>query len=345
MTVSSLKEGKIMKAFIKKSVLAAILVIPGLLMMMNEAPAAERYNLTVAGASPGGLWSLLGAGLDSALKASYPGSTVTYQTSGGGIPNVAVLARGSADMALIEDSVLQMAREGKPPFREPIGNIQVLSSLYTWAPMQALMRKGFAEEYGIETFADIAKVKPPITIAINKRGNIASNVAADMLDAIGATPEQIESWGGEIIYAASGEQSELIQDRRADMFINSLFINQSSIMQAASNVDLKLLPLSQETISQVNEEAGTHTFVIPGGSYEWAPREIPTISISTTLAVRDDMDEETAYNLTKAFYENYEQIAKVHPAMYRLKPNIMASVEGVPFHPGALRYLKEAGLR
>ena len=40
---------------------------------------AAGMNLTVCGASPGGLWSLLGAGLDATLKAASPGSTVTYQ--------------------------------------------------------------------------------------------------------------------------------------------------------------------------------------------------------------------------------------------------------------------------
>lgn len=338
-----------MRTSIRKSLLAAAFVVPGLLM--NAAPAAaesvsKSYNLTVAGASPGGLWSLLGAGLDSALKAEYPGSTVTYQTSGGGIANVMVLKRGDASLAIIEDAVLQLASDGVAPFREPAkDDIRVLSYLYTWAPMQAFMREAFAEEHGIETFSDIAEVKPPITIAINKRGNIASSVAETMLEAIGASPEEIESWGGEIIYAASSEQSNLIQDRRIDMFLNSLFVRQSSIMQAGASVDLTLLPLSDETIKKVTKKTGTQPFVIPGDSYEWAPNDTPTVSISAALAVRSDMKEETAYNLTKALYENFKKIANVHPAMMRLNPSIMASVEVVPYHDGALRYLKEAGLR
>lgn len=337
-----------MKSSIRKTLLAAAFVVPGLLMSTAPAVAESEteYNLTVAGASPGGLWSLLGAGLDAALKAEYPGSTVTYQTSGGGIANVMVLKRGDASLAIIEDAVLRLASEGEAPFREPAkDDIRILSYLYTWAPMQAFIREEFADEYGIETFSDIAEVKPPITIAINKRGNIASSVAVAMLKAIGAGPEQIKSWGGDIIYAASGEQSNLIQDRRIDMFLNSLFVRQSSIMQAATSVDLDLLPLSDETIKKVAEKTGTQPFVIPGGAYEWINEDTPTVSISAALAVRSDMKDETAYKLTKALYENFEKIANVHPAMKRLNPRIMASAEVIPYHDGALRYLKEAGLR
>lgn len=332
-----------MKISIKKSVMAMALVVPGL--MMNVA-SAQEYKLTVAGASPGGLWSLLGAGLDSAVKAEYPGSTVTYQTSGGGIANVAVLQRGDASLGMVEDAVLQLARDGAAPFREPVNDdIRVLAYLYTWAPMQAVMRKEFAEKHGISSFADIAEVKPPITIAINKRGNIASSVAETMLEAIGAGPDELKSWGGDIIYAASSEQSGLLQDRRIDMFLNSLFVGQSSIMQAASSVDVKLLPLSEDTIQEVSEKTGTSAFTIPGGAYDWAPEETQTVSVSTALAVRSDMDEEMAYNLTKALYENYDKIANVHPAMESLTPEVMADVDVVPYHDGAERYLKEVGLR
>ena len=166
-----------------------------------------------------------------------------------------------------------------------------------------------------------------------------------MLNAIGVTEADIESWGGKLIYAASGEQVSLITDRRADLMINSLFVRHSSIQQAASSVDLDLLTLDSATIEAVNKASGTIPFVIPEGTYEWSPDKVNTPSLGATLAVRDDMDDETAYNLTKAIFENYEQVAGVHPAMKALTPEVMASVDVVPYHPGALKYLKEAGLR
>lgn len=332
-----------MKTSLKKSLMAVALAVPGL--MFNTA-SAEEYNLTVAGASPGGLWSMLGAGLDSALKAEFPGSTVTYQTSGGGIANVAALQRDDADLAIIEDAVLQLAIDGAAPFRESAeGDIRVLSNLYTWAPMQPIIREAFAEEYGIDSFSDIAEVEAPITIAINKRGNIASSVAEAMLESIGANAKEVESWGGNIIYAASSEQAELIKNRRVDLILNSLFVGHSSIQELASSIDAKLLPVAEKTIQEVAKKTGTKSFIIPKDAYEWAPYETPTVSISAALAVRSDMDEETAYNLTKAFFENYKKIAGVHPAMRSLNKEIMADIDVIPFHEGAQRYLEEAGLR
>lgn len=127
--------------------------------------------------------------------------------------------------------------------------------------------------------------------------------------------------------------------------INSLFVRHSSIQQAANSVELTLLSMDPATVEAVNKVSGTISFVIPEGTYEWSPGKVDTPSLGATLAVRADMDEEKAYDLTKAFFENYQKIAGVHPAMKALTPEVMASVGVVPYHPGALKYLKEAGLR
>ena len=69
---------------VKKTMKAAIL---GTFLGLASMGAVAKDNYILAGASPGGLWSLLGAGVDKAMRASYPNATVTYQTSGGGFAN------------------------------------------------------------------------------------------------------------------------------------------------------------------------------------------------------------------------------------------------------------------
>ena len=71
----------------------------GIVLAMCTVPASAQaqLNLTLTGASPGGLWSLLGAGIHAAVAAEYPGSAVTYQTSGGGLANVMLVSDGRAE--------------------------------------------------------------------------------------------------------------------------------------------------------------------------------------------------------------------------------------------------------
>src|SRR3990167_5042074 len=57
--------------------------------------SAQTYKMTLSGASPSGLWTVLGVGIDGAVKTSYPGSSVTYQTSGAGLANIALVDTNS----------------------------------------------------------------------------------------------------------------------------------------------------------------------------------------------------------------------------------------------------------
>ena len=111
----------------------------GLMSLTTSANAA--YNLTLCGASPGGLWSMLGAGVDAAVKESHPGSIVTYQTSGGGFANVGLLQQGKCDLALIHDAEAVLARDGKEPFKAPIKTIG-LSRSSVEKSMECLPLKG-----------------------------------------------------------------------------------------------------------------------------------------------------------------------------------------------------------
>jgi TRAP-type uncharacterized transport system substrate-binding protein len=196
----AMREETIMKNLRK---LAVSLVFAGALGA--SAPAHAEYNLTLCGASPGGLWSLLGAGIDAALKAAKPGSTVTYQTSGGGFANVGLIDNKKCELAIVHDAEAKAAVAGEKPFKAPVESLRTVAVLYTWAPMQLIMRKEFADKHAIKSLTDIVAKKVPMRILLNRRGNVASGVGASMLSAAGASPDMIKSWGGNVTYSASKE--------------------------------------------------------------------------------------------------------------------------------------------
>lgn len=317
---------------------AAAVVLAGL------APASSQtYNLTLCGASPGGLWSLLGAGVDAAVKKKFPGSTVTYQTSGGGLANVALLDQGNCDLAIIHDAEAKAAIGGLPPFKAPITSMATVAQLYTWAPFQVIVNADVAEKYGLKTLEDVAKVKAPLKVALNKRGNIVSAIGESMLDAAGASSENLKSWGGDVIYAASGEQSDLMRDRRIDMLINSLFVNHSSIRELANAINVKLLPISDDTAQKVIDEWNIQSFTIPNAAYSWTDSDVKTVTVAAQLFVRKDADPKMVKDITSALVENVDALQSVHKAMAPLTVKLMASAKTVPYAPAAKEVYAAAG--
>lgn len=328
----------------RRSLIAALALAAGSTLAL-PGPAQAQYNLTHCGASPGGLWSLLGAGIDGALKASMPGSTVTYQTSGGGFANVVQLDQGKCDLAIIHDAEATAAVKGEEPFQAPVNSMRTVAVLYTWAPEQFIMRRDFAEEHGITTMEDISTKKLPIKILLNRRGNVVSAIGESMLEAAGASVEDIESWGGAVTFAASKEQGEMMRDRRADALLNSLFVNHQSIQQLASAIDVVLVPISEATAEKVAEEWSIEPFTIPASAYPWTEQDTLTVTVSAQLFAHEDADPEMVKDLTTALVEHVDALQGVHKAMQPLDADLMASAKAVPYHPAAAEVYKAKGLQ
>lgn len=308
------------------------------------AASAQTYKMTLSGASPSGLWTVLGVGIDGAVKATFPGSTITYQTSGGGLANIGLLDQGKVELGIAHDAELRIATEGGKPFAKPVTSLRAVALLYNWAPMQMVVTKAFANKYGIHSFDDIALKKPPLRVAFNKRGNIAEHVGVKMFNAIGVKLEDITKWGGDVIYAASDEQGDLIKDKRVDMLANSLFVRVSSLVQAGDAVELVLLPVSEGIVKKVAQELSIAPFVIKGGSYSWQPADVPTVTLGAMLVVNAKMDDKVAYDLAKALHKHVEKLQGAHSSMKVVTPEFLASQHIIPYHKGAEKYYREAGL-
>jgi len=60
--------------------------------------------------------------------------------------------------------------------------------------------------------------------------------------------------------------------------------------------------------------------------------------------VRNDMPEETAYQLVKTFWENIEKINGMSPALALISQDGALEALSTDVHPGAARYYREVGM-
>ncbi len=314
------------------------------LAVSATASVADPVNLTLSGGNPGGLWSLLGAGIDRATKVDDAASVVTYQATGGGFANIGLLGANRTDLGLVHDAEAKIALQGGEPFQAPIENMRAIGYMYNWAPMHFFLERAVAEQYGIDSLDDIATSGAPLRIGINRSGNITSNVALYMLEAVGVTEETLGAAGGQFVRAGANEQADLIQDGRLDMITNGIFINHSSFRAVNENSDVVLLAVPEEVIAQTNEAFGTGTMTIPEGSYPNQPGDVSTVTLGALLVTTDAMDDATAGSLASSLLNNIDEVRAVHGAMKALSPELLATPSVLPFHPAAEAVYKEAGL-
>jgi len=316
-----------------------------LVWMSTPAAAEGPYQLTLAGGAPKGVWSLIGKGINDAHAAQYPGSSVTYQASaGGGIANIPLVVENKVPMALATDAAVERAVAGKNPFRKKYSKLRGLAFIAGWLPMHMIVTKSFADKYNLKNFADIARAKPPIRVTVNRRSNMAAHISLQMFKEIGVTPKDIKSWGGIVVYQPSPGQRDLMLDRRVDMVSNQLPLKHRVIRQMQKSLDLTLLHIDRPLAVKSAKIFGLKLYKIPQGTYTWQTSEMTAPSLGSTLVTGADLDSKTAYAITKALVEKIGKIHGAHRFLRQLTKEYLASLKIVRYHPGAVKYYKEAGL-
>lgn len=305
---------------------------------------AEPLNLTLSGGNPGGLWSLLGAGIDRAVKVDDSNSVITYLATGGGFANIGLLSQGRTALGLAHDAEVKIALEGGEPFNAPVEGLRSIGYMYDWAPMHFFLRKEVADKYNITSLADLAKADTPIRVGINKAGNITSNVAVTMLEAAGASEQVLEAKGGGFVRASANEQSDHLRDGRIDLVTNGIFILHSSFRALDEEAEVVLLTIPEDVIEKTNETYGTQRYVIPANSYKHQKSDVETVALGAMLVTTESLPEEEAYSLTKSLIEHIDEVKAVHGSMKQLTPELLAKPNVIPFHSGAERAFREAGL-
>ncbi len=313
------------------------------------AAQAQPYNLTIAGYSPGGLVSTAGAGMDAALAAAYPGSTVTYQTSSGGLANALLLQQGKVPLGFVSDTELRVAIEGKAPFKGPIKELRMLFNAYTpesrFQMTHTLVTKAWAEQHGIKTFEDIAAKKPPMRIAVNRPGNMDGDASIATLTAIGVSLDDIRKWGGQVIRAASAEQTSLFLDRRIDVISFGISYRHPRVLEVASGVELVMLPMSNATAQKAATATGAALCEVKAKEYDFLQTDSASICVGMPVLANASMDEKIAYNVTKAMFEQLEKYKASHRLLAAATTKESLAKSGAaPFHPGAQKYLREVGI-
>jgi TRAP transporter TAXI family solute receptor len=83
---------------------------------------------------------------------------------------------------------------------------------------------------------------------------------------------------------------------------------------------------------------------VPKGTYPKIDRDVKVIGYATHIVASCKLPEDTVYGMTKAMHDRIGDMTQIVNAMKGLDAKGMAEDIGVPFHPGAARFYKEAGI-
>jgi TRAP transporter TAXI family solute receptor len=326
--------------------LAALCFASAALADLNDK---KPITATVTGATPSGYPRTMVEGLNAVVRDAYPGSAVSFKPNspGGG---VLAIADGQADFtATATGTEVRLANEGKSPYKAPLkGKFSFVMMLYDNQYMHFLMTKEWADANGVRSWADIAKKKPKIRLAINRPDNPQTTIGGpyEVMKAYGFTIDDIQKWGGSYVLGNSSIGLDAITDDKADMFMNARNLGDSLVKDIASKRPLLWIDGDPATIQKAADTFHFKADMVPKGTYPFMEKDYPTVRQWVSLLAGAHVPDEVVYKYVKAIAENE---ARVHAIGGSLKTGYttekMANNPAkLPYHPGALRYYKEKGL-
>lgn len=310
------------------------------------AVAQDKFNLTLAGASPGGLWSTIGAALDKTLAKAYPGSTVTYQTGGGGLANAKLVQDKKVPMGLAVDPELAWGYRGIGPYKgKPQKDLRVLLRVYSsesrFQYMHVMINGDVAKQYNIQTMDDVKKNVKNLRVAFNRPGNIDGDIGIAAFEKSGVSIKPFK----QVVRAASQEMTSLMQDRRIDMQVFGISYNHARIRELEKGIPLNMIGLTQQAVDAMIAEFGGKGCTIKTSEYKFIQQDKLSHCVGGVVMVHKDMSDDMAHRIVKGVLDNIETFKSAHRALKgATTPQSLAEGSVAPHHPGAVKAFREAGL-
>ncbi|QKY70275.1 TAXI family TRAP transporter solute-binding subunit [Lentibacillus sp. CBA3610] len=304
-----------------------------------EADSSSSTSLTWAAGAQGGGWYTMAGGISNLIGEH---SDIDINTiPGGSMQNMPFIADNEAQLAWMQPPFIQAGVNGESPFEETYDNVSIIGNGFGTNHFHFVV----TEDSGIESIEQIFEEEIPIRIGVTPVNNSDEWVFRKFLEFYDSDYETIEANGGEIFHGSYQEQVDAIRNGNVDAIFPQVALPAATITEAAVGADIKILPMSEEVMSYL-EEFGLAKNSIPAETYPDVingDKEIPTASMGNVLTANSNLEEDTVYEITKIINENVNQLPDIHASLEAY------SVEGstnnliVDLHPGAERYFQETG--
>jgi TRAP transporter TAXI family solute receptor len=306
-----------------------VLALAAATATLLSSGASAETRVTYKSAKSSSSYYQMGVQISEAMKQSSGGEIiVTVEESQGSVQNVMeVRARGGDYVFTTPPALVSLAQQGKAMF-DGKGDPK-FDDIRALFPIPSLtMHFVMSDDSGVTDFAGIEGK----TILLGK-GSFGATEGEKYLGLFGLEGK-VELSEVELSNAVPA-----LQNGQIDGFVTAGSWPAPNVIEAAASTGVTVLSLSDEQIAQTKRSR----IVIPAETYAGQDADIVTTSLPVAAFTTTAMDDDTAYQLTKSYWEGKADMAAGAPWWNGVDEGLMGNV-GTKFHPGAIRYYKEAGM-
>lgn len=309
---------------------STLLLVTAMMLASCSKNAKKDYILATGGT--GGTYYPFGGAIANIWNTKIENMNVTAQATGASAENLRLINKGEAEYAIVQNDVMDYAYNGTDLFAgEKLANIMTIGTLYP-----EVVQIAVSKDSGIKSIADFKGKR----ISVGDAGSGVEFNAKQIMEGYGLTFDDIKKSN-----LSFKESAEGIQNGTLDGCFVTAGVPNAALQELAFTAGLTLVPVDGDAAKKICEKYGYYTqTTIPGGTYKGTDDDTPALAIKATLAVSSKLDEQTVYEMTKALFENLDELATAHAKGKEVSAKAAVTGVSVPFHPGAKKYFKEIGL-
>ncbi|MFN3987763.1 MAG: TAXI family TRAP transporter solute-binding subunit [Rhodocyclaceae bacterium] len=315
---------------LKKTLLALALATS---LGFATATAQADTRVTLKAAKAGSSYYVMMVQLGEMMKKESGGKILpTVEESQGSVQNVKEAARRPGNFLFTSPpSLLADARAGNKPFEGESGHDRARALFVV--PF-VTVHLAVQQDSGITDVMQLAGQK----FIAGGKGTFCEGRTLKIFELLGLAG-QVEVIDVELNAASSAMRNDKVAG-----FATCSSHPTPQLVELATTTPLTLISFTDEQRDRIlSADPMSGPLTIAAGTYKDQASDVHTVGVPVGAFTTTDMDDDTAYFITKSFWQQREDLAKANPWWAGVSPEMVNQL-GTTLHPGALRYYREAGV-
>jgi TRAP transporter TAXI family solute receptor len=299
------------------------------------AQAQQKTDVIFSAGPTGGSWTPMAAAASQVVNKRFPELNVQVEP-GAALVNMEKIRSDKADIGWSMTSVMADARTGTGQFEgKPSDKALYVANFYpnVWQLV-------VPANSSIKSIKDL-KGQP---VALPARGNTSLVSGWEyLLKVNGMTLNDL----GAKSYGPVSSNAEAVKNRQAMAAGWFTTVPASFVLDLGSAMPLRMLAVSDAELAELrklNPGLVGHTVKASFYKEQGISEDVQTFQSPTVLMAAARTPADVIYKVTKAIVEGRDEFANVAAVMKGVTAAEMAKNFEMPYHPGAEKYFREAGL-
>lgn len=274
---------------------------------------------------------------DKGGNCGVPGLVAMAQSTNASAHNVNAIQAGQMEAGLSGAATLHFAYNGTEKFKDNAKpDLRVMANLYP-EDLHLVLPKG-------AKLASLADLKGK-RVGIAQAGSGTQIAVELILAAHGVNRDNIDE-----AELNNSQSAERLADGQLDAYFYAAGTPVAAMIQLDNTKGMELYNFTDEEVKMANKSVPYYIpSKIPAGTYPGVAYDVNTVAVSGILVTNAKQDEELIYEITKAMWSKTARKLLDNGHAKGKVITVETALDGldgigVPMHPGAEKFYKEAGL-